>query len=85
MGASWEQAGANWSKLKRAGRLERAGSKLGVRGVSWEGGEPASACSHLAHNPLPSRGSRDPGILSEQGEQAGGFLRLQEGSRDPGT
>ena len=54
---SWE-AGESW---------ERAG----VRGVSWEGGRPASACSHLAHSPLPPRGSRDPGMLWKQGEQAG--------------
>ena len=44
--------------------------EAGVRGVSWEGGEPASACSHLAHSPLPQC-SRDPGMLWEQGEQAG--------------
>ena len=39
--------------------------------MSSEGGEPASACSHLAHSLLPSRRSRDTGILWEQGEQAG--------------
>ena len=82
---SWRELGVSWSKgskLEQAGRLERAGSELGVRGVSWEGGKPASACSHLAHSPLPPRGSRDPGMLWEQGEQAGeqgepagGFLR----------
>ena len=43
--------------------------------MCWEGGDPASACSHLAHSPLPPRGSRDPGMLWEQGEPAGGFLR----------
>ena len=27
--------------------------QAGARGVCWEGGKPASACSHLAHSPLP--------------------------------
>ena len=86
-GESWERAGASWRELEQAGRLERAGSELewagasweagesweraGASWVSWEGGEWASAYSHLAHSPLPPRGSRDPGILWEQGEQAG--------------
>ena len=42
-----------------------------MRGVSWEGREPASACSHLAHSPLPPRCSREPGMLWKQGERAG--------------
>ena len=74
LGASWselEQAGASWSKLGGWRELGASWEQAGVRGVSWEAGEPASACSHLAHSPLPPRGSRDPGILWEQGEQAG--------------
>ena len=41
MGASWSklggwrEVGVSWSKLEQAGRLERAGSKLGV---SWSEG-----------------------------------------------
>ena len=50
-----------------------------MRGVCWEGGEPASACFHLAHSPLPPQrlqGPRDAlGASWEQGEPAGGFLR----------
>ena len=51
--------------------------EAGVRGVSWEGGEPASACSHLAHSPLPPmlQGPRDAlgarGASWERGEQVG--------------
>ena len=50
--------------------------------MCWEGGEPASACSHLAHSPLPPQrlqGPRDAlgarGASWEQGEPAGSFLR----------
>ena len=49
-----------------------------MRGVSWEGGEPASACSHLAHSLLTPRGSRDPGILWEQAGSKGSKLQLPE-------
>ena len=45
------------------------------------------ACSQLAPSLL--QGSREAlgarGVSWEQGEQAGGFLRLQKGFRDPGT
>ena len=40
--------------------------------MCWEGGEPASASSHLAHSPLPPQRLQGP---REQGEPAGGFLR----------
>ena len=28
--------------------------------MCWEGGEPASACSHLAHSPLPPQRLQGP-------------------------
>ena len=46
--------------------------------MCWEGGEPASACSHLAHSPLPPRGSRDPGMLWEQAGARGASWGLPE-------
>ena len=42
--------------------------EAGVRGVSWEGGEPASACSHLAHSPLPPNA---PGTQGCSGSKRG--------------
>ena len=59
----WRELGASWSEGSKLGgwRELRVSWEAGVRGVSWEGGEPASACSHLAHSPLPPmlQGSRD--------------------------
>ena len=79
-----ERAGASWSKgskLERAGRLERAGSKLeqaGKLGASWEAGESweqegaSWKQGEWAGGFLrPKESSRDPGMLREQGEQAG--------------
>ena len=57
------------------GMLWEQGSKLGARGASWG----------LPEAPGRFQGPRDAlGAKGASWEQAGGFLRSQEGSRDPG-
>ena len=60
----------SWGLLEAPGRFQRARNALGARGASWEQAVGAS-----------SGPRKVPGMLWER---AGGFLRPQEGSKDPG-
>ena len=74
-GMLWEQGEQGWGFLRPQGcsaRKGSKGSKLGARGVSW--GLPEA----------PGRFQRPRDGLGASWEQAGGFLRPQEGTRDPG-